>query len=49
MKSRERKGPRKPIVRTLFQKFYVPILFNKKTEMIVYFISILLLGLGVTG
>ena len=41
--------PRKPIVRTLFQRFYVPFLFNKKTELFMYFLSIVLLTLGVIG
>jgi len=48
-KSREVTEPRRAIVRTAFQKYYVPFLFNKKVEILVYFASIVLLTLGVLG
>ena len=47
---REKKTkPRKAIVRTLFQKYYVPFLFNKKVELWVYFVSLIFFALGITA
>ena len=49
IKKRERSVQRKPIVRTLFQKYYVPFLFNKKVELIVYFFSLVFFTLGIVA
>lgn len=48
-KRAKRSQPRKAIVRTLFQKYYVPFLFNKKIEILVYFLSLVLFSLGIVA
>lgn len=47
IKLRERRIQRKPFVRTMFQKYFVPFLFKKKTEFCVYFLSIIFFTLGI--
>lgn len=49
IKLSKRTEPRKAIVRTLFQKYYVPFLFNKKTEIVVYFFSLVFFSLGIVA
>ena len=46
---RERSEPRKAIVRSIFQKYYVPFLFKGKTEFCVYFLSIVFLTFGIVS
>jgi len=43
----EKKQPRKEWIKSLFEKFYVPFLFNKFTEILVYIMAVCLLIMGV--
>lgn len=49
IKMKNKTKPRIAIVRTLFQKYYVPFLFNKKTEIVVYFFSLVFFALGIVA
>jgi hypothetical protein len=49
VRSKVKTIPRKAIVRSLFQRFYVPFLFNKKTEICVYFFSCIFFALGIVA
>jgi len=49
IKRKKKTEPRKAIVRSLFQKYFVPFLFNKKTEIMVYFLSTVFVSLGIVA
>jgi Niemann-Pick C1 protein len=48
-KAKVKTKPRKAIIRSLFQRFYVPFLFNKKTEICVHFFSAIFFALGIVA
>lgn len=41
------KHPRKEVIRTQFEKHFIPFVFNKWTEILVFGTSILLITIGV--
>lgn len=49
IKRKERTKPRKAVVRSLFQNYFVPFLFNKRVELFVYFMTCVFFALGLTA
>jgi hypothetical protein len=47
IKVEQKKTPRKEWVRTIFEKFYVPFVFNKLTQIVIFGIAACMILIGI--